>query len=81
MPETSAMGGPPGKDKNREKTLAEDRQTKNILWVEVHSNYIHLTNGIVYNITVTEDSCIVTEKRFIYVYRLVLDAKPDRGMI
>ena len=57
---------------------------------------MHLKNGIVYSITVTEDGCIFTEgkvivteevflvveERFVFfVYRLVPDAKPDRGMM
>ena len=31
--------------------------------------------------SVTEERFCVTEERFIFVYRLVLDAKPDRGML
>ena len=57
---------------------------------------MQLKNGIVYNITVTEEVLLVTEegglsrrKCFLsrrtrlvfFVYRLVLDAKPDRGML
>ena len=29
----------------------------------------------------TEERFCATEERFIFVYRLVLDAKPDRGMM
>ena len=29
----------------------------------------------------TEERFCATEERFIFVYRLVLDAKPDRGML
>ena len=64
---------------------------------------MHLKNGIVYNITVTEEVFLVTEEVFLvveerflvteevflvvedkvcfFVYRLALDAKPDRGML
>ena len=44
---------------------------------------MHLKNGIVYNITVTEDKGFLSRRtRFVFfVYRLAPDAKPDRGMM
>ena len=53
----------------------ENKSPALCLSAELLSKCIHLKNGIVYNITVTEDEGLS------FVYRLVLDAKPDRGML
>ena len=51
--------------------LQGDKQ-KNILWVEVHSKCIHLRNGIVYNIIVTEGRGIVTEEELLVIEEVLL---------